>query len=332
MKIRSIRKILAAAVLASVLTWAPQAALTAAHEQPAHGLILTGEAKQAYITEKMQAFSHPAPDAAPPAFELPDGWTIAHERINGVTVDRITPAEKRSDRVLLQLHGGGYIMALTDIHRSLAVRQAVLMNAGDIYCVDYRTAPAHLYPAALEDAVHAYEGILARGVSAENIILVGDSAGGNLALGLALYLKDHGIAQPGVIALASPWTTMEHRAGTSRTTKAAADQVLGIGTPLYGPVQTGDYSGGAFPRSDPRLSPIYADLSGLPPILIQTGGNELFLTENEELEQKAAADGVTATLTVYPGMPHDFALLFPELEDSVQSLQEIADFVNRYMD
>ena len=84
--------------------------------------------------------------------------------------------------------------------------------------------------------------------------------------------------------------------------------------------------------SHPRLSPIYADLSGLPPILIQTGGNELFLTENEELEQKAAADGVTATLTVYPGMPHDFALLFPELEDSVQSLQEIADFVNRYMD
>ena len=113
MKIRSIRKILAAAVLASVLTWAPQAALTAAHEQPAHGLILTDEVKQAYITEKMQAFFHPAPDAAPPAFELPDGWTIAHERINGVTVDRITPAEERSDRVLLQLHGGGYIMALT---------------------------------------------------------------------------------------------------------------------------------------------------------------------------------------------------------------------------
>lgn len=85
MKIRSIRKILADAVLASVLTGAPQAALTAAYEQPAHGLILMDEVEQAYITEKMQAFFHPAPDAAPPAFELPDGWTIAHERINGVT-------------------------------------------------------------------------------------------------------------------------------------------------------------------------------------------------------------------------------------------------------
>ena len=89
---------------------------------------------------------------------------------------------------------------------------------------------------------------------------------------------------------------------------------------------------GTLDRKDPRLSPIYADLSGLPPMLIQAGGNELLLTDSLDLTEKAAADGVQVTLSVYEGMPHDFALLFPEMQDSVQSLKEIADFVNRYMD
>lgn len=262
---------------------------------------------------------------------MPDGWTLTREDIGGAVVEHMVSEEKRNERVLLQLHGGAYVYPLGDAHRLLALRQSVLIGAGEAYCVDYRTAPEHLYPTALEDAVHAYEGILARGVQAENIVLVGDSAGGNLALALALHLKEHNLPQPGVIALASPWTTMEHREGTSRTTKERADQVLGLGTPLYEAVRMGDYGGTQMAQTDPPLSPIYADLTGLAPILIQTGGNELFITENEELAAKATADGVDVTLTVYAGMPHDFALLFPEMEDSVRSLKEIAAFVDRYM-
>ena len=108
------------------------------------------------------------------------------------------------------------------------------------------------------------------------------------------------------------------------------DVILGKGTPLNIPVKDAKYKG-KLSRKDPRLSPIYADLSGLPPMLIQAGGNELFLTESVRLAEKAAADGTTVTLTVYPGMSHDFALLLPEMQDSIDSLKEIADFANRYM-
>ena len=322
------KQILAALLLAAVLLL-PQGTLSAPSRTEVYGIVMTDDAKQLYMREKMQAFYRGTAEAAP--LTLPAGWTAEHEALGGVPVDRYTPTHAAHPRVLLQLHGGGYIMRLGDVHRALALRLGVLMNASMVYCVDYRIAPAHLYPAALEDAVRVYRTLLARGTRAEDIVLVGDSAGGNLALALVLDLREHDLPQPGVIALASPWATMEHRAGTSRTTNADADCVLGRGTPLYPLLQTGDYSGGAFARSDPRLSPLYADLRGLPPLLIQTGGSEVFRTEDEELAARAAACGVPVTLTVYPGMPHDFALIFPELADSSASLQEIADFVEKYM-
>ena len=130
--------------------------------------------------------------------------------------------------------------------------------------------------------------------------------------------------------MASPWTTFEHKKGTSRYYNDEKDVILGKGTPLNIPVKDAKYKG-KLNRKDPRLSPIYADLSGLPPMLIQAGGNELFLTESVRLAEKAAADGIPVTLTVYPGMSHDFALLLPEMQDSIDSLDEIADFANRYM-
>lgn len=250
-------------------------------------------------------------------------------KIGDVTVERMRAETKESDRVILQLHGGGYVLGMSDGHRLLALRQAVLTRASEVYYVEYRLAPQHVYPAALEDAVTVYQRLLARGIEPQNIILVGDSAGGNLALELVLYLKEHGIAQPAVLALASPWASLESDF-VSRTANAAKDQILGEGTPLYQPVKDAAYAG-ALPREDARLSPLNADLSDLPPMLIQTGGNEIFLTENQALAEKAAADGTEVTLTVYPGMPHDFALLLPEMDDSALSLQEIKAFVDRHM-
>ena len=166
---------------------------------------------------------------------------------------------------------------MSNNHRILGLRQATLADAGEVYFVNYRLAPAHVYPAALEDAVAVYKELLNRGIKGENIILTGDSAGGNLAVELALYLKENKLPQPGVIALASPWTTFEHKKGTSRYYNDEKDVILGKGTPLNIPVKDAKYKG-KLSRKDPRLSPIYADLSGLPPMLIQAGGNELFLT------------------------------------------------------
>ncbi len=299
---------------------------------PSNGIVLEGKAKEKYVADFMHKyFNKIKTQAAPPApFEAPSGWKMEKTEVNGITLEQMTADNRKSDRVLLQFHGGGYVGGMSNNHRTLGLRQATLANAGEVYFVNYRLAPAHVYPAALEDAVAVYKELLGRGIKGENIILTGDSAGGNLALELALYLKENKLPQPGVIALASPWTTFEHKKGTSRYYNEEKDVILGKGTPLYIPVKEARYKG-KLDRKDPRLSPIYADLSGLAPILIQAGGNELFLTESVKLAEKAAADGTIVTLTVYPGMSHDFALLLPEMQDSIDSLNEIADFANRYM-
>ena len=283
---------------------------------PSNGIVLQGKAKEKYAADYMKTyFQNIRTMKAPAPFEAPAGWKMETVTVNGI---------------VLEMHGGGYVGGMSNNHRILGLRQATLADAGEVYFVNYRLAPAHVYPAALEDAVAVYKELLNRGIKGENIILTGDSAGGNLAVELALYLKENKLPQPGVIALASPWTTFEHKKGTSRYYNDEKDVILGKGTPLNIPVKDAKYKG-KLSRKDPRLSPIYADLSGLPPMLIQAGGNELFLTESVRLAEKAAADGTTVTLTVYPGMSHDFALLLPEMQDSIDSLKEIADFANRYM-
>ena len=211
------------------------------------------------------------------------------------------------------------------------MRQAAYTNAREIYCVDYRHAPVYRYPAALEDAATFYQGLLARGTRPSDIIIFGDSAGGNLAVALALHLRDKGLPQPAALILLSPWADFEHKDGTSRTENFTKDKVLGEGTPFAPHLRKTPPYAGSLPLDDPRLSPIHADLSGLPPMLIQTGGYDLLLTENEQLAEKAKADGTSVTFTVYPEMPHVFPLVLPELAESFVALEEMRDFVNRYM-
>ena len=321
-----IGKIIAAGVLSlSLLTGTSFAA--PAWQLPAQGKIFTGEAKQIYIANYMGKFFRGEVEMK---FDAPDRWTYEKFTVNGVNVERLAnPKQKKSARVVLQLHGGGYIGALSDWYRDLAVKQAVLTDAREVYMVDYRIAPEHIYPAALEDAVQVYKELLGRAGS-ENIIVFGDSAGGNLALELSLYLKENRLPQPAMLILISPWTTLE-TSMPSRTENADRDLVLGKSNPvMYNGVAHPVY-GGKIPLNDPRLSPIYADLKDLPPTLVQIGGYELFVDEGIELLKKATADNLNITLSVYSGMPHDFSVLLPELDESVKSFTEIKNFVNLYM-
>ena len=295
------------------------------------GIVLEGAAKQDYIKEQMDAIFATLENEEDKPFAAPTGWTYEKINIGDVPVERLAPPQPKSQRVFLQLHGGGYMGGLTNLYRAFAVCQAEYTDAAEVYCVDYRLAPAHVYPAALEDAVTVYRGLLARGVDPANIILFGDSAGGNLAVELAIHLRDEGIPQPAVLILASPWADFEDKEGTSRTWNFEKDKTLGKGTPLGAVVHLRPPYAGSLPLDDPRLSPIHADLSALPPMLIQTGGFELFLTEDELLAEKATADGTPVTFTVYPEMPHVFALVLPELAESIASLEEMRDFVNHHM-
>lgn len=296
---------------------------------PTQGVILTGQAKQDYISNEIKVLFQQSKETVTP-FTMPDGWTKDMVYYEQVPVEHYHNERIKSNRVILQFHGGGYVAGMTDYHRTLALKEATLMEASDVYSVDYRLAPEYKYPAALEDAITVYKSLLAAGIEGQHIIIVGDSAGGNLAVALSLYLRDHQIEQPGVMLLASPWADFEHKVATSRTENATKDQVLGVGTPLYEAVITPAYAG-TLAVSDAKLSVINANLEGLPPTLIQVGGNELFETEGEVFASNMAAAGNVVTLTVYPGMPHDFALLLPHMEESIDSLQEMKDFVNRYM-
>ena len=299
---------------------------------PSEGVKLDGVAKQRYVKSKMDVIFHKKQGEENPfaKFETPDGWNYEKFNIEGVKVELLENPKSTTDRVVLQLHGGGYVLPLDNGYRNLGMIQGVLADAAQIYCVDYRTAPENVYPSALEDAVKIYGEILSRGVDPAKIIVTGDSAGGNLALELSLYLKENNIPQPKCLILISPWTTMTTNM-PSRKYNDKRDLILGKGTPLNEEVGKPVYANG-LKLKDSRLSPIYADLKGLPPMLIQVGGYELFLDECIELAKKAMADNVKVTLTIYPEMSHDFALLLPQLQESVDSFGEIRDFINLNVD
>mgnify|MGYP002626311583 CR=1 FL=1 len=320
-------KIIATVVLSCSLVMGTSFAAPA-WQLPIEGKVFTDEAKQIYMANYMGKFFR---GEIEPKFAVPSSWTYEKFTVDGVNVERlINQKQKKSSRIVLQLHGGGYIGSLSDWYRDLAVKQAVLAEAREVYMVDYRIAPENIYPAALEDAVKVYDELLGR-VGSENIIVFGDSAGGNLALELSLYLKQNRLPQPAMLILVSPWTTFETDL-PSRSKNADRDLVLGkINPVMYPAVSSTPIYGGDIPLKDPRLSPIYADLRGLPPTLIQVGGYELFVDEGIELLKKATADELNVTLSVYRGMPHDFAMLMPELDESVKSFAEIKNFVNLYM-
>ena len=242
-----------------------------------------------------------AGESMPPPHKLPQGWKIEKRTLGGVATDVITPSAADTDRVFLYLHGGGYVAGLTDLHRTLVTHEMRCITAKAAYLPEYRLSPENVYPAALEDATAAYKALLDGGIRASDVILFGDSAGGNLALALCVRLKELKLPQPSMMVLLSPWVTFEHLDGTSRRTKAKADYVIGEGTAMYDVVRDAVYAGEIKDMRDPRISPLYADLDGLPPMLILAGGDEIFLTECARLAENAAA-GVDVEFSAMPKM------------------------------
>jgi monoterpene epsilon-lactone hydrolase len=207
------------------------------------------------------------------------------------------PGEPTS--VFLYLHGGAYLIGSPATHRAITGALAKLGNLA-VCTLDYRLAPEHRYPAALEDSVAAYKALLAAGYRAEQIVIGGDSAGGNLALITALRLQESGLPAPRALVCFSPVTDFSLR----QLHKPPA------GDPLLNPAWLAQavklYCPADMPPQDPRLSPVYADLSALPPTLIQVGSDELLLNDSLRFAERAKAAGVELQLEVYPGLWHVF--------------------------
>lgn len=231
------------------------------------------------------------------------------------------PKNAAKDRVLLYLHGGGYVFGSPIT--GAAVAEFLAVEAGVLcFALEYPLAPEAPYPAALNAAVAAYVMLLRQGFAPEHITLAGDSAGGGLALATLLRLREQGRQMPAGVYVLSPWADLSNSFG-SHTSKRLADPLLNTG--LLG--ELADMYVTDQERTAPLISPAFANLRGLPPILIQVGSNEILLDDAQTLAANAARDDVPVTLTVWPGYFHVFQMFYARLEGGRRALLDGALFL-----
>jgi acetyl esterase/lipase len=243
--------------------------------------------------------------------------TIGGVKAIDVTIDGIdTP------NTILYFHGGVYVIGSASQTVPLVSDLARRTRAKAV-TVDYRLAPEHPYPAAVDDARAAYEGLLAQGVDPGQIALAGESAGGGLAVATMLALRDAGTPLPSSALLMSPYADLT-LSGETLLAKQALDPIL---TPEGLRLRVPDYLAGA-DAADPRISPIFGDLSGLPPLLIQVGSHEILLSDALRLADRAAVADVSVTLEVTPGVPHVFQGFAAMLDEGDAALDRASSFLN----
>jgi epsilon-lactone hydrolase len=244
----------------------------------------------------------------------------------GVDGEWISPAKTPLDKTILYFHGGGFRLGSVASHRDL-MAQIVLGSGCRVLAINYRLAPEHRFPAALDDALAAYGWMLDRGLKSENIAFAGDSAGGNLVLAAMLALRERGLPLPVAAVLMSPWTDLA-ATGASYVSRAEADPIHQRSMIL---ALAKNYLGGQGDPYDPLVSPLYADLAGLPPLLIQVGDRETVLDDSVMFADLARAAGVDVSLEVWDGMIHVFQMFGAELPEARQAIASIAQFLNRHL-
>jgi epsilon-lactone hydrolase len=240
---------------------------------------------------------------------------------NGVRAEWTSTPQGDHASALLYLHGGGFVIGSLDSHRHLVSEAGRAAKAWTL-ALDYRLAPEHPFPAAVEDSVSGYRFLLSRGYKPERIAIAGDSAGGGLVVSAMIAIRDAGLPQPGCGWCISPWVDLE-AIGETMATKAAADptvQRVGILD------MARMYLNSADPRS-PLAAPIYADLSGLAPLLIQVGAAETLLDDAIRLARAAGAADVRVDLQVWPEMIHVWHLFHPELGAGRQAIEQGGTFI-----
>jgi acetyl esterase/lipase len=256
---------------------------------------------------------------------LADDVSATPGELGGVPVLRIEAGAASHDAVVLWFHGGWYVIGSPRTSAGLSSDLARRIGA-KVVSVDYRLAPEHPYPAALQDARAAYRGLLDSGADPRSVAIVGESAGGGLAVALLASLAEDGLAQPAATVLLSPWTDLT-LSGETMTSMVGIDPVF---TREKVSVRAADYVGSADP-ADPSISPIFADLRGVSPILIQAGSHEILLDDSIRLARRAAIDDVAVTLDVTPGVPHGFQAFAAMLEEGETALARAAAFLDQHL-
>jgi acetyl esterase/lipase len=256
---------------------------------------------------------------------LADDVVTVPDVIGGVPVVEIEVSDLETEGVIVYLHGGAYTMGSAEAGAGLASELARRARARAV-SVDYRLAPEHPYPAALEDALAAYQGVLDSGIPASDVAVAGESAGGGLAVALLATVADRGLPQPSCAVVFSPWVDLT-LSGSSVLTKAAVDPSL---TAAGGRRRAADYVGDADPANG-LISPVFADLRGLAPMLIQAGSHEILLDDALRLAGRAAENDVAVTLEITPGVPHVFQSFAAMLDEGDVALTRAGSFIRDHV-
>ena len=244
----------------------------------------------------------------------------AETRMGGVPVTLVWEDGAPDDRQILFLHGGGYAAGSPALYRHITWRFAEAASAR-VVVPDYRLAPEHPFPAALDDALSVWRACVSTGIEPRRCALVGDSAGGGLALALALRLRDLGEPLPGAIVAISAWTDL---AITGRSARPGASDPM-LNAKDLAPIAA-QYLAGADPR-DAYASPLYGDPKGLPPTLFQVGSDEILLDDSVRMHERMAHAGCDVTLEAWPRMPHVWHAFAPLLPEAGQAITRVGDFI-----
>jgi acetyl esterase/lipase len=260
-------------------------------------------------------------DAAFSQYRIARDFTVEPVTAHGVRAEWTSTPQADREAALLYLHGGGYVIGSLDSHRHLVSEAGRAAKAWAL-ALDYRLAPEHPFPAAVEDAVAGYRYLLSRGIRPGRIAIAGDSAGGGLVVAAMLAIREAGLEQPACGWCISPWVDMEG-IGETMSIKAEADPMVQRAGLLD---MARFYLGGADPRS-PLAAPIYADLHGLAPLLIQVGAAETLLDDAVRLAKVAGAADVRVDLQIWLEMVHVWHLFHPELKAGLRAIEQGGDYV-----
>jgi monoterpene epsilon-lactone hydrolase len=251
------------------------------------------------------------------------GVRVKYVDIAGIECEWLVPSGCKEAPVLLYLHGGAYVSGSAKTHRSMV--SYLVKRAGMRALVpNYRLAPEHPFPAGLEDCVAVYRELVASGVSPADIAIGGDSAGGGMTMAVLLRLRDAGDVLPRAAVLLSPWLDLR---GTGESTKTRARQ-----DPMFKVEDMPNAARHYAPpeeQANPLVSPVYADVHGLPPILIQVGDHEILLSDSTRIAEKISAAGGQVTLQVWPHMWHVFQYFIGRMPEAKKSLVDVANYLRR---
>ncbi|HXH09309.1 MAG TPA: alpha/beta hydrolase [Alphaproteobacteria bacterium] len=262
--------------------------------------------------------------AAMAGFRVADDVTCTPVQAGGVPAEWIVAPGAAADRVLMYLHGGGYVVCSVSTHRDLMARLSRASGAR-VLGVDYRLAPEHPFPAAVEDATTAYRWLVSSGIPPGRIAIGGDSAGGGLTLATMVALRDAGDPLPAAGVCLCPWVDLEG-VGASMTGKAAEDPFVRREMIEFMAQQ---YLGER-DRRTPLAAPLYADLRGLPPLLIQVGSAEVLLDDATRIAERAKAAGVKVDLEVWDDMIHIWQIFAPMLPEGQQAIERLGAFIREH--